>query len=87
MKSNKKLMLMFLVLGFFFIAVNLIGNVSNSNNIDGIITDEENQENKTLPPEESWFNNNENPIYIDASATGVGAQNWTWARSQDWCQK
>ena len=80
-------MLLFLVLGFFFIAVNLIGNVSNSNKINGIITDEENQENKMLPPEESWFNNNENPIYIDASATGVGAQNWTWARSQDWCQK
>ena len=25
------------------------------------------------------------PIYIDDSATGVGAHNWTWAVSQPWC--
>ena len=24
-------------------------------------------------------------IYIDGAATGVGAQNWTWAASQPWC--
>ena len=33
MKSNKKLMLLFLALGFFFIAVNIISNTSNTNNI------------------------------------------------------
>jgi parallel beta-helix repeat protein len=26
-----------------------------------------------------------NGIYIDDSATGVGAHNWTWALQQDWC--
>ena len=26
-----------------------------------------------------------NPIDIDDSETGVGAKNWTWAVSQDWC--
>jgi len=25
------------------------------------------------------------PIFIDATATGVGAHNWTWAISQPWC--
>jgi len=25
------------------------------------------------------------PIYIDDNATGVGAHNWTWAKSQIWC--
>jgi parallel beta-helix repeat protein len=27
------------------------------------------------------------PIDIDGTATGVGAHNWTWARSQVWCQQ
>ena len=27
----------------------------------------------------------ENPILIDDSLTGVGAQNWTWAVGEDWC--
>ena len=26
------------------------------------------------------------PINIDGTAVGVGAQNWTWAESQAWCQ-
>jgi len=25
------------------------------------------------------------PIFIDGSATGIGAHNWTWAESQAWC--
>jgi len=29
--------------------------------------------------------NYENPIFIDGSATGVGAHNWSWAVAQDWC--
>ncbi|TFF88901.1 MAG: hypothetical protein EU548_08305, partial [Promethearchaeota archaeon] len=38
------------------------------------------------------FNNNPknsdyivDPIYIDGTATGMGAHNWTWASSQPWC--
>jgi len=27
----------------------------------------------------------ESSIYIDGTATGVGAHNWTWAKSQPWC--
>ncbi|MBY9005654.1 MAG: right-handed parallel beta-helix repeat-containing protein, partial [Candidatus Lokiarchaeota archaeon] len=27
----------------------------------------------------------ESPIFIDATATGVGAHNWTWAKNQTWC--
>ena len=37
-------------------------------------------------PTSAWFNNSENPIYIDAEASGVDAHNWTWARNQDWCR-
>jgi len=29
--------------------------------------------------------NFQSPIHIDDSATGVGAHNWTWAKSQPWC--
>ena len=25
------------------------------------------------------------PLFIDATATGLGAHNWTWALTQDWC--
>lgn len=27
----------------------------------------------------------ENPIFINGSATGLTAHNWTWAEEQDWC--
>jgi len=33
----------------------------------------------------SYWNLTGSPIYIDGSATGVGALNWTWAESQPWC--
>jgi parallel beta-helix repeat protein len=33
----------------------------------------------------SYYNNSANPFYINATATGVGAHNWTWAQSQPWC--
>ncbi len=32
-----------------------------------------------------WDDGLEQPIYIDGEATGVGAQNWTWAVNQPWC--
>lgn len=44
------------------------------------------KENTLGLPVSSWFNNSENPIYINGSATGVNAHNWTWARSQEWCR-
>jgi parallel beta-helix repeat protein len=37
-------------------------------------------------PVSSWFNNSADPIFIDATATGVDAHNWTWARTQEWCR-
>ncbi|MBN1216866.1 MAG: right-handed parallel beta-helix repeat-containing protein [Candidatus Lokiarchaeota archaeon] len=27
----------------------------------------------------------ETPIFINGTATGIGAQNWTWAKTQSWC--
>ncbi len=27
----------------------------------------------------------ESPIFINGTATGIGAQNWTWAKNQTWC--
>jgi len=38
--------------------------------------------NNSLRTAESW---QLSPIIIDASASGVGANNWTWAVSQEWC--
>jgi parallel beta-helix repeat protein len=32
-----------------------------------------------------FWNLTGSPIYIDDSATGVGAHNWTWAETQPWC--
>ncbi|TFG11263.1 MAG: hypothetical protein EU535_07455 [Promethearchaeota archaeon] len=32
-----------------------------------------------------FWNLTGSPIEIDGDATGVGAHNWTWAVSQDWC--
>ena len=32
-----------------------------------------------------WWNLSATPIFIDGNAVGVGAHNWTWAESQDWC--
>lgn len=33
----------------------------------------------------SYFNNSAATIYIDGSAKGVGAHNWSWAAIQPWC--
>ena len=33
----------------------------------------------------SYFNNSASPILIIGNATGVGAQNWSWAEEQPWC--
>ncbi|WP_371804292.1 nitrous oxide reductase family maturation protein NosD [Candidatus Lokiarchaeum ossiferum] len=38
-------------------------------------------------PLSSWYNNSANPIVINATATGVDANNWTWARTQEWCRE
>lgn len=37
----------------------------------------------TIIPEDSYTSTN--PIVIDGDATGIGANNWTWAASQAWC--
>ena len=52
-----------------------------------MINQEINIESVIMTPTSSWFNNSEDPIFIDATATGVDAHNWTWARSQDWCRE
>jgi len=76
---NKKQIKVLLSLTLLFLTVNLItGSLNNIS--DGIVEDT-----RIDTPQLSWFNNSMNPIYIDASATGVGAQNWTWASSKPWC--
>lgn len=32
-----------------------------------------------------WWDISVDRIFIDGNAVGVGAHNWTWAESQDWC--
>jgi len=74
MKSNKKniIVLLVLVMGFVFLP-----NIKLDFG-DG-------QKTNVINPKESggYF---ETSIYIDATATGVGAHNWTWAVDQPWCR-
>jgi len=73
MKSNSKkiIILIVLVIGFVF----LPNNKSDLSDVQKL---------SVINPKESesFFETN---IYIDATATGVDAHNWTWAVSQSWC--
>jgi len=73
MKSNSKkiIILIVLVMGFVF----LPNNKSDLSDVQKL---------SVINPKESesFFETN---IYIDATATGVDAHNWTWAVSQSWC--
>ncbi len=58
----------------FVILENLTSNTSNSKAID-----------KFNVESSDWWDLGVDRIIIDGIATGVGAHNWTWAESQDWC--
>ena len=75
--KSKKLFFLSLVLLLCFLPVHFffIGN--------NRIVENHNYEITNLKTSESWIIS---PILIDGDATGVGAHNWTWAASQDWCK-
>ena len=87
MKVKKKLHLLISIMGFFLV-VSII-SVNNSYSDTPMINETTTDENHDLTSlKMSWYNNSEDPIYIDGSVTGVGAHNWTWARdTQEWCRK
>ena len=84
MKKQNLKILMFLTV---FFTISCILNNTNSGtpvNNEGIIIEEENADNVVKLPQSSWYNNSESPIAIDDAS---GTNDWTWARSQPWCQK
>ncbi len=85
MKKSSKILIF--EIGFLILALGLISSI----NFTSFNLDAKNNEmmvsNNNLQPEISWFNNTQAPIFINGSATGVGGLNWTWARSQPFCQK
>ncbi len=87
MNSNSKFKIVFCI-SIVILALSLIVNQSNYPPIafkDNAELEKPSYE--KVFPKVSWFNNSEAPIFINGSATGVGAHNWTWARAQPWCQK
>ena len=84
-KSNKK---SFLIIISVFIFVLYIFTLSNKPIQDIHVDLNENSINhpysKSLKLEISG-SIVENPIFINGSATGLTAHNWTWAEEQDWC--
>jgi len=80
-KQNQNFKFLIVLLGIFTISA-IVGNngINESSTIPEEIIIED------YLPQSSYFNNTEDPIAIDGDATGVGAHNWTWASSQDWCR-
>ena len=71
MKSKlKKIVILFIGLVITFSLNNAL------NNYDGA-------QNELSIPKQSV--GDDDPIFIDGLATGVGAHNWTWAETQSWC--
>ncbi len=61
----------------------LFSNFSFLNSIKFGIFKDEDESSKSLKNSGYW-NLTGTPIFIDGSASGVGAHNWTWAESQEW---
>ena len=69
-----------IILIFVFLSIFLFSNFSYLNQIQKV-----DNFNDVEALKVAYFNNTMEPIFIDGDATGVGAQNWTWAISQPWC--
>jgi len=81
MKSKTKVSILnaLLVIFLFFSIFNSSFSkilIANNNYI------EFNEKNQIQIKQSGFWNLTGNPIYIDDSATGVGAHNWTWAENQ-----
>jgi len=76
------------MLGFlmFLQAISPLSSLNGPSAGEGIIYDNLNGDipyNINETPIGAWYNNSEDPIYINE----LGPNNWTWARTQQWCQK
>ncbi len=74
----------FFALAGIFIAILMVNHLNFS---DNPIKSEEGSENnlKLKLKCAGYWNLTGNPIFINGSAKGVGAHNWSWAESQEWC--
>jgi parallel beta-helix repeat protein len=79
MKINK---IILALLGVLLFGLSILSN----NLSDIVLTNETIYDNIESNLKSSGFwNLTGTPIFIDGEATGIGAHNWTWAESQDWC--
>ncbi|MBN1216158.1 MAG: right-handed parallel beta-helix repeat-containing protein [Candidatus Lokiarchaeota archaeon] len=76
-KSNQKPLVRFGVIISILLFSSILFSVENIFKFQNISEESENRN----------INNSatESPIFIDATATGVGAHNWSWAKTQTWC--
>ena len=84
-KNNKKKILALFLFSMILLTVlvqnNLIANWNNDTNLDKELSSDEQTDLGNIKANEVLTDE----IRINASATGVGAHNWTWAAAQDWC--
>lgn len=84
-KNNKKKILALFLFSMIFLTVlvqnNLILNWNNDTNLDKKLSSDEQTDLGNIKANEVLTDE----IRINASATGLGAHNWTWAAAQDWC--
>jgi len=83
-KKNKLL----LFASMFFLVLLALQSLNITNEEQTIINDKTNDKTNDIPintPKSAGFWNSSSIILINDSATGVGAQNWTWALTNDWC--
>ncbi len=76
--KKKNLIISFVTLLLFLLSVGL-SELPNQSQIN------EGFENNTVINTNASPLTTSSPIYIDGNSTGIGAQNWTWAATQDWC--
>jgi len=80
-RKKQKIVRVFFLLVLFFVGNYYLGNLIN-NKVNHEIDSYTLTNLDILRTSGYW---NLPPFVIDDSATGVGAQNWTWAETQPWC--
>ena len=78
MKSKTKVSIL-IALGIIFLFSSIFNSRFSKNYL------EFNQKNHIQIKQSGFWDLTGSPIFIDDSATGVGAHNWTWAETQPWC--
>jgi len=84
MKAKTKLSILLSLLAIF-----LFFSIFNSRFSKNIIANDNylefNEKDQVQIKQSGFWDLTESQIFIDDSATGVGAHNWTWAETQPWC--